>query len=534
MRSRTPINLWSPYGRISREGYVALGIVLAGLKFAMDAAIAQGLFGRSWTPVQYFAPSEFSGLLTFSADDRVFFGTLLLFSLPFAWVGVALTLRRLRAAGLPTWMSVGFFVPLINIVLFIALSVMPSQPLDDEEAPPMTMSPRAWIGSVIPNGQWSAAVLAVFLTAALGVGATTLGTHVLEFYGWGVFTALPFCLGLFSAILFGYHEPRNYGACIGVATSGIAVTAGLMILFAIEGIICLIMAIPLWVPCTWLGATIGYVIQSTSHRVCAKTPLMLAMAVAIPTVVAVESAANPKPSRHSVSTATTIAAAPQIVWHHVIAFPALPEPTDWIFKTGIAYPTHATIEGHGVQAVRYCTFSTGSFVEPIEIWDEPRLLRFSVTDNPPTMQEWSIRTTVNPPHLTGFLTSEQGQFLLTPLPDGGTRLEGTTWYRNRMWPEAYWRLWSDLIIHRIHDRVLDHIRLLAESEQNRDRAVPAAATATLPAAKRNVQAPPEPAATEADPAVSHASRTSPRRLPPSEAPPSVHRRSSDPRPSRAP
>ena len=44
-----------------------------------------------------------------------------------------------------------------------------------------------------------------------------------------------------------------------------------------------------------------------------------------------------------------------------------------------------------------------------------------------------------------------------------TRLEGTTWYTNRMWPSAYWKLWSDEVIHRIHLRVLDHIRERSEA-----------------------------------------------------------------------
>jgi hypothetical protein len=44
-----------------------------------------------------------------------------------------------------------------------------------------------------------------------------------------------------------------------------------------------------------------------------------------------------------------------------------------------------------------------------------------------------------------------------------TLLEGTTWYRHGLWPAEYWRWWSDAIIHRIHMRVLTHIRTLAEA-----------------------------------------------------------------------
>jgi hypothetical protein len=85
-------------------------------------------------------------------------------------------------------------------------------------------------------------------------------------------------------------------------------------------------------------------------------------------------------------------------------------------------------------------------------------LKFSVTSNPPPLEEWTPYSHIDPPHLHGFLMSEGGQFLLTPLPDGGTPLEGTTWYQHGLWPSAYWRLWSDVIIHQIHMRVLQHIR----------------------------------------------------------------------------
>jgi len=128
---------------------------------------------------------------------------------------------------------------------------------------------------------------------------------------------------------------------------------------------------------------------------------------------------------------------------------------------GVAYPQRAEIHGTGVGAVRHCVFSTGTFVEPIEVWDAPSLLRFRVTEQPEPMREW-IPYHVHPAHLDHYLVSHKGQFLLESLPDGRTRVIGTTWYSNRMWPAAYWNLWSDYIIHRIHRRVLTHIQKLAE------------------------------------------------------------------------
>jgi hypothetical protein len=47
---------------------------------------------------------------------------------------------------------------------------------------------------------------------------------------------------------------------------------------------------------------------------------------------------------------------------------------------------------------------------------------------------------------------------------GLTRLEGSTWYEQRLRPEGYWVLFSDYVIGRIHDRVLAHIKAEVEAK----------------------------------------------------------------------
>ncbi len=79
------------------------------------------------------------------------------------------------------------------------------------------------------------------------------------------------------------------------------------------------------------------------------------------------------------------------------------------------------------------------------------------------MTELSPFANLTPHHLHGYFISKQGQFRLIPQPGGHTLLEGTTWYQHGLWPASYWRWWSDAIIHRIHLRVLNHIRALSEN-----------------------------------------------------------------------
>jgi len=78
------------------------------------------------------------------------------------------------------------------------------------------------------------------------------------------------------------------------------------------------------------------------------------------------------------------------------------------------------------------------------------------------MFELSPYRDLHPPHLDDHLHSNRGEFLLVRLPDGRTRLEGRTWYTLRMFPHGYWILWSDGLIHRIHERVLTHVKAITE------------------------------------------------------------------------
>jgi hypothetical protein len=90
-----------------------------------------------------------------------------------------------------------------------------------------------------------------------------------------------------------------------------------------------------------------------------------------------------------------------------------------------------------------------------------------VTRQPPALRELSPWGAIHPPHLDGFLHSRRGEFRLVALPGRRTLLEGTTWYSDRLSPAGYWRLWSDAIIHRIHRRVLDHVKRLSEQDTQR-------------------------------------------------------------------
>ena len=458
------VRLWNWQGTIDGKTYAIAGCTAFALKFFLDKFVALVFFHRPWLLWSYWEPLGPGARLNLARPDTIdFLAVLLLFALPFIYFGVTLTVQRLRDAGQPVWLVVLFFVPVINLLFFLLLCTMGSHSASAQREArpwPETRPLDRWI----PQNKLGAGAAAIGVTALLGALLTVLGTEVLRNYGWGLFVALPFCLGLFSVLLYSYHAPRSYSSCMAVSLVPIAIIGAILLVVMMEGVICIAMAAPFAIALAALGGLFGYAMQA-GYWGRRSAPAMLSVVFFFtPLFQGAEYFVKLQPETFQVRTSIEVNAPPEEVWKEVVAFAESPPPKEMLFRAGIAYPLRAEISGQGVGAIRHCIFSTGPFEEPIEVWDEPRLLRFGVTENPAPLNELNPFGNVQPPHLHGYFVSRQGQFLLTALPGGRTRIEGTTWYQHTMWPATYWHLWSDYVIHKIHLRVLEHIR--AEVEAN--------------------------------------------------------------------
>lgn len=303
-------------------------------------------------------------------------------------------------------------------------------------------------------------LIAISLTCFLAWICAYLAIDIFRNYAFGLFIWLPFVIGLLSTLIQGYGVEIVKRRLRNISYLTLFIFCLGLLVFAWEGIICLIMALPIGAFFTWVGYRTGRFI--INQKIKGTPAVIILLGFSVPLFMAFENSEKISETIYPVTTSVEINAPPEKVWENVIVFTPLKEPQEFIFKTGIAYPINATIDGHGVGAIRHCNFSTGSFVEPITVWDEPKLLRFSVVDQPEPMKELSFYN-IHPNHLHGYWVSKQGQFKITRLANGHTLLEGTTWYANKIKPDFYWSIWSNYIVHCIHRRVLVHIK--EESEK---------------------------------------------------------------------
>ena len=248
------------------------------------------------------------------------------------------------------------------------------------------------------------------------------------------------------------------GAAIVTALLTIALSGLAMLLFALEGFVCIAMAAAPAAAMAVGGAMIGRAIASRTTRGGAS---VIGLVLLLPLLAGAESLDDEVPL-YEVVTAVEIDRPPMEVWEHVVNFTEIDPPAPWVQRLGIAIPLRARLEGEGVGAVRRCEFTTGAFVEPVTVWEPGKRLSFDVVAQPPPMKEWSPYRSVHPPHLDGYLRSRRGEFRFIELPGGRTRLEGSTWYEIDIAPQMYWSLWGDTVIHRIHQHVLNHVKREAE------------------------------------------------------------------------
>jgi len=299
------------------------------------------------------------------------------------------------------------------------------------------------------------------IPALLGFGGTWFAVKWQSSYGWAVFLGLPILVSFISSLIYARTGSATWKTSCGVSLLSILALGAMILLLAVDGFICLLMALPLAVALAIPGSLLGHVLgKRLSHGLAGGFPLFLA--AGFPFIVGFETQHRTEPALHEVTTRITVSAPIQTVWDKVITFDRIKSPPTGIFRLGIAYPIEARIEGTGKGAIRHCIFSTGPFIEPITKWEAPHLLEFDVTSNPPPMKELSPWRNIDTPHLHDTFTSEHGRFRLYE-ENGGTILEGTTWYRQTILPDFYWHKISDQLIHLIHLRVLVHIK--AEAEQ---------------------------------------------------------------------
>ena len=269
-------------------------------------------------------------------------------------------------------------------------------------------------------------------------------------------------IGSLITVLVDPRGEKTFGELLGYAVLALLITMALTAALFGEGIVCLIMAMPILA----FGVPVGIAVSMASLRWFQNRHGAF-MVVALPLMVLPLELRMDWPDYQGlVTTEIIIAAPPETVWANTVEIRDIdPDTLRFTASHNLMFfprPLDARLDRRGPGATRYLTWTSGvHFREHITEWDQNRRLGWTFGFDPdsiPARVDSHLRPDAEATKLL------RGEYVLEPLPDGRTRLVLTTHYQVSLPWNSYGRWWANLLLDDFHSVVLDVVKQRAEAD----------------------------------------------------------------------
>jgi uncharacterized membrane protein YhaH (DUF805 family) len=439
--------LFSFGGGIGRSAYAAssLGVFFSQhLVVWLAFSVSGARLPLSWS--FYVAPLR---TLVFLPHGTIF---LLLAGLAYlllvAWVLAALAFRRAADAQASPWIAAPVIAPFLQVPAILLLCLMPTR----------IGSEAGSTRSGDQGSDWAAAAQGVVAGMGLTLIAVFLGALVFGTYGFGMFVVSPFVIGATTGYLANRRQLISAERTVGLVVAATGLGAVALVVAALEGVVCIVVASPLGLGAALLGGAFG---RESAVRRSATTGPVYSIALLLPIMFGIEDVL-PASTEFDTEQKIEIEAPPNLVWQSILHMETMDEPLALPFRLGVAYPLRGEVIGEGVGAVRHGEFSTGVALERVTEWVVERKLAFIMLNEVPAMRELSPYEHVHAPHIEGYFLTRSTSFELVPIAGGRTQLVERTAHELRLDPVLYWLPIARWAVDENNARVLAHIRRQAE------------------------------------------------------------------------
>ena len=282
----------------------------------------------------------------------------------------------------------------------------------------------------------------------------------------GFIFILPFVIGCIT-VYFASPEMSQkwiYRIFAPLLTSSLCLIISMLIGW--EGLICLIMALPIYLPIASLGGIftgilLGIYKKNTMHSF-AFAGLLLTPFVSS----SIENKLQYEPEIREVHTLIQIDAPKEKVWKNIVRIPKITEPQNSFFYTmGFPRPVEATLSFEGIDGVREAIFEKGLlFLETITVWEENKIIGFKIKADPKS----TPLTTLDEHVVVGgeYFDTLFGQYEIIPLNENSVKLKLFSRYRLSTRFNFYAELWSDFLMRDIQNNILNVLKSRVEDKKN--------------------------------------------------------------------
>jgi hypothetical protein len=258
-------------------------------------------------------------------------------------------------------------------------------------------------------------------------------------YGTTFFVIFPLAVG-FSI---GTHETLVERGWLSIGLS-LLIFFGFLLAGALEGLICVAMALPIYL----IAMGIGYLIQRsrkqrtpldvTDHLINSLSPLVILLVLN-----PVEQALTPEPGLVEIETSVLLPYEAELVFDQVKQMDKLDAEKPWGIWLGLPAPYRCILEADTIGSKRHCLFENGSIIAEITRYEKGKVLEMDVVDYSLTGREWFH-------FLDATYTFER--------VEGQTKVTRTSSYKSVLYPRLYWKPLEGWGIEQEHKFVLASLR----------------------------------------------------------------------------
>jgi hypothetical protein len=289
-----------------------------------------------------------------------------------------------------------------------------------------------------------------------------IGTIALKQYSYSLFIFTPFINGFIFSVIINYKNKTTAGYSIRHGILSLILSLGFVLLVGAEGLICILMAFAILIPCNIIGSIAGYLLVDLLDN--NNKPFIILLTVINPVLMVAEN--NHQKQLETVTTEVKLVvnAPVEAIWKKMVEKNEYKGFNNIFFKAGIAYPLSTFIIDKNHQKQFICHYSQGDIALPINEYIPEKRLTFLFKETPAPMRELSFYKDLHLPHLHGYFNINNGTIRIEKINEQQSTLIASTSYTYDIAPLFYWRLWTNYLLNKVHHQVLETIKTNAEKE----------------------------------------------------------------------
>ena len=256
-------------------------------------------------------------------------------------------------------------------------------------------------------------------------------------YGVSFFVVFPFAVGFAVGTLEG-NKKTYYAILIGLLAS-----LGFLLAGALEGLICVLMALPIFLFMMYLG----YYFQNKSKKKRVNDSEIL-MASIFPILVLlfanpIEKMLRSEPQVVTIKNSIILEYSPEVVFDEVKQMDKLDAKKPIGLKLGLPSPYQCVLEADTIGAKRNCLFENGKIIAEITKYEKGKVLEMDVIDYTLTGRDW--------------FEFVDATYTFEEINDQ-TKITRTSSYKSILYPRTYWQPLENWGIEQEHIFVLNSLK----------------------------------------------------------------------------